>query len=327
MDMPEFDIDNSESDVSEPQTTDSIEDISLDTSEEVDALGGDPAVEMSDVLDERTVEETFVDELDKIDVSKAAKSMDENLHTTNVLGSDMVAELPDIPDERNIEELFGDELDEIDVSQEIKSIMDENLQKLITPQAHGHWTGEPGNSEFVLDDDFVPTGNGVNPEGLTMRQIKDKHKFEGIYYKGKEPDFTAFVDSDIGAIELETFSTERTGKGGTYDLATEKAAKQCGMTPQEIEDMMQSRGLTWHECGDRKTLLPIPTEINAAFKHTGGISIEKNMSAFRDYLADQYGSMQPERSSPIGSGTIIDLDLNAAHKQLRKNVKVYKLNK
>ena len=226
--------------------------------------------------------------------------------------------------EKNLEEQFQNKVDELDISQEMKSIVDQNVQPLVIPQSHGHWEGEPGTSKFVMDDDYVPTGRGVNPESLTMGELKEKYDFDGVEYKNKEPDFSQFADNEIGAVSLDKFSSVRTGKGGTYDLAITKAAEQQGISPNEIKDMMDERGLTWHEVGDRKTVLPIPTEINAAFKHSGGISIEKNIDALGDYLNDEYGKLSLSRTSPADNAQDIEIDVEAAQKQIHSDVKEHK---
>lgn len=240
-----------------------------------------------------------------------------------------VFEENDMPENEFLDDtdMFEEKMNSTDVFQEIKSIVDENIQPLTLPKSHGHWSGEIGNSEFIMDDDYIPSGRGINSEGLTMQQIKEKYDFDGIEYINKEPDFSRFADKDIGAITVDEFSSERQGEGGTYTLAASKAAEQLNITSSEVEKMMKERGLTWHECGDRKTILPIPSEINAAYKHSGGISIDKNINAFSDYLDDTYGHLALDRDTPFPGEQDVDLDIDAARKQIRKDVKAHRDNK
>ena len=227
----------------------------------------------------------------------------------------------DMLDEISSESNFIEFDERMDLSQEILSVVDQNVQPLILPKANGEWSGEPGNSEFVMDDDYVPSGRGVNLEKLTMAEIKEKYGFDGVNYENKEPDFSPFVDLDIGTISLEEFSEERTGKGGTYNLANEKAVEELGVSKKEIRKMIKERGLTWHECDDRKTVMPIPTEINAAFKHSGGISVEKGVNALSQYLRDEYGELKLEPSTPFSRSVEVELDIDAAHKEIQNRVK------
>lgn len=226
----------------------------------------------------------------------------------------------------SVEEL-GQALDELeaseslDITNELKSVVDQNVQPLATPTSHGEWMGERGNSEWVMDDEFVPNLN--NPEGLTIGEMKEHYGFDTIQYNGKEPDFSPFLDEKIGEVELDEFSDERAGKGGTYDLAIQKAVEKTGLSESEIKDYIKGNNLTWHECADRKTVQLIPTVINSTFKHTGGIGMEKSINALGEYLSDNYGELSLTRES-LGAGQEVDFDAEAFHKELRGKLKDYK---
>jgi len=210
----------------------------------------------------------------------------------------------------------------VDVTSELKSVVDQNVQPLAIPNSHGEWSGgERGSSEWVMEDEFVPNLN--NPEGLSIGEIKERYGFDAIQYNGKDPDFSPFLDEKIGEVELDEFSDERTGKGGTYDLAIQKAVEKTGLSANEIKEYVKENNLTWHECADRKTVQLIPTIINSTFKHSGGISMEKSINALGDYLEDNYGELSLSRE-PIGAGQKIDFDVDAFHKELRSELKKYK---
>ena len=221
-------------------------------------------------------------------------------------------------------ELSMDELESsesLDITSELKSVVDQNIQPLTTPKSHGEWLGERGDSEWVMDDEFVPNLN--NPEGLSIGEIKERYDFDAVQYKGKEPDFSPFLDEKIGEIELDEFSHERTGNGGTYDLAIQKASEKTGLSASEIKDYIKENNLTWHECADRKTIQLIPTIINSTFKHSGGISMEKSINALGEYLEDNYGKLSLSQES-IGTGQKIDFDADEFHRELRSKLKEYK---
>jgi hypothetical protein len=243
------------------------------------------------------------------------------------IADDVVVDVEGILDkaediEMPIEPLTDEELlEEVDVTAALKSVVGQNVQPLATPNSHGEWLGERGNSEWIMDDDFVPKLN--NPEELTIGEIKERYDFNAIQCSGKEPDFSPFVDESIGEVELEAFSDKRTGKDGTYDLAIQKAVEQTGLSEAEIKEHINENNLTWHECSDRRTVQPIPTIINSTFKHSGGISMEKSINALGDYLEENYGQLSLTRESP-GTGQEIDFSAEAFHKELRGELKKYK---
>ena len=77
---------------------------------------------------------------------------------------------------------------------------------------------------------------------------------------------------------------------------------------------MEEHRLTWHETSDRKHILPIPSEINAGFKHSGGISKEQSMQAVRDVFKEKFGgggiTLMP------GSGRIVEGTVNSGVKEI-----------
>ena len=63
------------------------------------------------------------------------------------------------------------------------------------------------------------------------------------------------------------------------------------------------------------TVRAVPAEINAAFKHTGGISIEKSLRAMEEEIQDRYGKIKLEKKSL--SGTVSSEEVGIAADYMR----------
>ena len=220
-----------------------------------------------------------------------------------------------------------DQLDERDgvdkdaVNEVIKSIMDQNVTTATLPSSKGSWEGDRGNGSFRIDDaaeiTYEKNGRHTMSGGELKQLMMEKGGQDFVEYKNKEPDFSPFEDGRIGHVELETFSTDR--EGGTYDLAenTLLADEKSGfLSKAEIRAYMAENGLTWHECADGKTVRAVPTAINAAFKHTGGISIERSKQAMRESIKERFGPVVLERESP--TGTVDANELRNAQKAVKQ---------
>lgn len=212
-----------------------------------------------------------------------------------------------------------------DVSQEIRSVADLNVTTPILPISGGHWSDSNaiGDSIWIPDDAAeVKWQKGGEWHSISGAELKEMYGIEGIEYHGNEPDFSELEDVQLGHAELEEFSTERLGSEGTYELSVYQTAKKLGWSEDEVRQYMDDHGLTWHECGDRKTVRAIPTEINAAFKHTGGISIEKSIEAVSDAINDQYGNIKLEKKSLVG--TVNNDEFKDALENVHRIYKSYK---
>lgn len=188
-----------------------------------------------------------------------------------------------------------------DISQEIKSIAFENVSAAKIPRTKGQWTNseKPGDSEFVLDDeaDFVynnkKSGKKVHISG---KEIKEKmlssYGTDRVHYNRNEPDFSPFADVNVGIIEIENFPSHRTGIDGTYNCARKITADRMGCTLKQVDEYMTQNGLSWHECGDRRTIIAIPSLINEVFVHTGGIGVGKSFEAVARGIAEQWGQIK-----------------------------------
>ena len=267
-------------------TAESVESTS-DVSNSADAEHQESFEAFSDRPDDESAEDEFdFSSIDRLDDSEQAENTEENSSDFEGLAD------PDLADSaESYETVEEDEKAEI-----IKDFVDQNVTPSMLPKRNGQWEGEEGNSKWIPDEDALVTWRkGGETHTEAYRDIMDRYGFDGIDYFNKEPNFKPYEDPFIQHVELESFSGERTGSGGTYTMAGEAAAKRLSQetgeewTPQRVQDYMSAHGLTWHECADRKTVRAIPTEINAAFKHSGGISAERSVSAAAESLDDRYG--------------------------------------
>ena len=160
------------------------------------------------------------------------------------------------------------------------SVLDQPLAKEINSEKNkgfpiegnnGKWSGEPGNSDWIPDDNYVPIGQHTNPEGKTWGELKKEYGFEKIPFKDGEPDFS---EVSKATVEIDNFTDKRTGKGGNFDQADQKLMEQTGVTKEELADF--KKGYTWHEKNDCKTLELVPTAIHGNISHSGGVSEYKN---------------------------------------------------
>ena len=196
----------------------------------------------------------------------------------------------------------------------VKSFVDQNVNPLVLPNSKGHWEGEIGNSKWIPDDDaLISWKKGGVEHTKRYADVLEEYKTDGVVYNNKEPDFSVFEDAFIGHVTIDSFSGKRTGNNGTYMMANKAAAellsKKTGesWSEKQVRDYMNDHGLTWHECSDRRTVRAIPTEINAGFKHTGGIGVQSSVAAAatvmdkRVNLSDGYSLVQDAPFAQIGS--------------------------
>lgn len=133
--------------------------------------------------------------------------------------------------------------------------------------------------------------------------MKEVYGQDYVKYQENEPDFYPFIE-DIpkaqmneycmltgiketatgdfdGCVSLEKMEPDR---NKTFRLANSEAAKKLGVSINSVRSYMEENNLTWHECGDRKHVIMIPSDINKTFAHTGGIAMQKNIDRFLESL-------------------------------------------
>lgn len=187
--------------------------------------------------------------------------------------------------------------EETDSSNLIKDLVNQNVTKAHLP-SDGHWenSDEIGNSKFIIDDTADVKWNKNGKHSCTGAELKkwmqDNYAVSSVKYDHNEPDFSPFSDKKIGDVIVEKMGVSRTGENGTFSYAEEIAAEKMNCSVPEVRQYMKDNELTWHECADRHTIMAVPTRINAAFKHSGGISVQKSVDAINHVLAEQSGNSE-----------------------------------
>ncbi len=232
----------------------------------------EPEDDLAEPLEEEEISEPLAEELSKTELEDTALPEDV---------SDEEEEAPDL----------------------MRELVRQNVQDVRLPREGGTWAdpAQAGEGLWIPDDDAELFWKEEAGGSMTGAEFKQRYGVEGVTYRDGEPDFEPFEDELLGHVELEEMPTERTGAEGSYAAATRAAADRLGISEQEVEQRMEERGLTWHECGDRRTVRAIPTEVNAAFPHTGGISIQRGVRAMAEELADRYGTVRLDRNGPAGT--------------------------
>lgn len=127
----------------------------------------------------------------------------------------------------------------------------ERLQQ--TPINNGQWLGERGESIFISENQEV-------------NAILEPYGIEGIVYQDCIPDFSGVARAEV------TIDNMTDARYDNFRQASIEAAKQRGCEPRDVANWMTDNGYTWHECNDQKTCQKIPSSVNAAFGHLGGVS-------------------------------------------------------
>lgn len=158
----------------------------------------------------------------------------------------------------------------------VRSLVNNNVRKLNIPQKGGHWSGPPGDSYFILDDDAqfrIAPNITISGRAIKKLYLSEVEPEGGILYHQGDPDFSPVMDKLIGKVPIEHMPTERKE---SYALATQYVVAQRIMDDKAaVKAHMEKNDLVWHECGDCHTMMAIPWIINKVFKHTGGIGVTK----------------------------------------------------
>lgn len=261
------------------------------------------ASEDTDLAEEEMVEET--EEFASEDADLAEEEM---VKETEALA----------PTDADLGETELEETEEsIDIAEEedlMRDVVRQNVQDVRLPVSGGEWE----NPEHIGDGLWRPNDEtefhwrkGDQVCSMTGAEFRERYGVEGVTYQDGEPDFEPFEDEVLGHVELEDMPDHRDGADGSYRAATHAAAQRLGVSEAEVEHRMEEQGLTWHECGDRSTVRAIPTGINAAFPHTGGISIQRGVEAMAEGISDRYGEVALSREELGGQS----VGIKNAHRQ------------
>ena len=157
----------------------------------------------------------------------------------------------------------------------------------------GSFSGERGNSDFT-------------PKDAAAKAKLQEFGADHVSYKNGYPDFSPFTkiqDEKIGKVDGQveighmtthrqnptsefgrrTDSHDPTAELGNFSQADNELAKKLNaengtnLTGKDIAEMRERNQLTWHEVEDGKTMQLVPTEIHDACRHSGGVSVEKDL--------------------------------------------------
>ena len=194
----------------------------------------------------------------------------------------------------------------------IRKVLEQNVRDSKLPSdSRVSWeNGTKGNGICIIHDDaeIKIYDKGIKDtiilSGLEYKAyLKEVYGQDYVEYNNNEPDFYPFVEdlpkaqindflisNDIdekatgdfyGCVTVDIMESDRSK---TFSKATAEAAEQMGVSINTINTYMEEHNLTWHECGDRKHIIMIPSDINKTFAHSGGIAMQKNMKSFLDSL-------------------------------------------
>ena len=303
-------------------------DMSADVADDVSA---DTSAEHEDIMSD-----------DPADIPEDIDGFSE--HDTEETGQSYLDDIPEDIEEENAE-ISGEDTAEI-----MRDVLEENVstQKLPSDQ-RGEWDNpdEKGNSDFILKDDAELKIYNKSDKSYTTysgqefkEHMMEEYGDDRVSYSHREPDFEPFeqefsaddlsgflrekygedMGKEISAgyeghVELENMGTSRSGAEGTFSQANEIVAETMGIEAKDIADYMDSRGLTWHECGDRHTVRAVPSEINQAFGHTGGIGLQQDIEALAYNVGETVGGndMSLVRESPTGTTEGLQDAIESAH--------------
>lgn len=105
------------------------------------------------------------------------------------------------------------------------------------------------------------------PSAPDIQALLRQYGLEGITYKNGIPDFSPFA---LETVEIFNMHGGNKGRDYNFPVADEMSRSMNGLTQAEATSM---RGMdyTWHECNNMRTMQLTPSEINAYFKHMGGV--------------------------------------------------------
>lgn len=156
------------------------------------------------------------------------------------------------------------------------------------PRNNGHWDGQPGNSNWIPDKNYVPLNKTYNNmDGKTMGQIMSENGVLKIPYKNGYLDassiakYSVKIDyRELGKDGLNKLVKEK-DREQLHELAFKKLSEKLNMPIEEVKDMKNKLRLVWHEDPDLKTLYLVPREIHDNLSHSGGIKL---ISCIADFL-------------------------------------------
>lgn len=136
-----------------------------------------------------------------------------------------------------------------------------NARLMQTPKdgSGGKWSGERGESDFVLDEPI---------------QLSNGTKVSKITYRNAVPDFSPFQEAQV-TIPSMTNSRSRNFSQADKALAeiwTKGQHNGRSWTARDVEAYRTSNNLTWHEMSNMESMQLVPRQVNQTFTHFGGVA-------------------------------------------------------
>lgn len=138
-----------------------------------------------------------------------------------------------------------------------------NARLVQTPAegGHGHWTGERGESTFILDEPIVL------PDGTEITQVT---------YTNCVPDFSPYAEAEVN---IPNMTNVRRGTGKNFEQADEALAELWNSirhngrswTADDVRAYREANNLVWHEMNNMESMQLVPYDVNDQFGHLGGV--------------------------------------------------------
>jgi len=123
----------------------------------------------------------------------------------------------------------------------------------------GKWTGERGESDFVLDEPI---------------ELPDGTKVTRITYRNAVPDFSPYQKAQV---TIPSMTNSRSHNFNQADKAlaeiwTRNQHNGRSWTARQVEEYRTSNNLTWHEMSNMESMQLVPRDVNQVFTHFGGVA-------------------------------------------------------
>lgn len=123
----------------------------------------------------------------------------------------------------------------------------------------GHWTGERGESDYILDEPIV---------------LDDGTVIQKVTYRNCVPDFSPYQRATVKINGISNIRASNYAKADTIlaEYWTKIKFDGKSWTRIDVSTYRNSHHLTWHEMSNMDYMQLVPTEVNSCFTHCGGVS-------------------------------------------------------
>lgn len=122
----------------------------------------------------------------------------------------------------------------------------------------GHWSGDRGESDFILDEPIVQDGVEITK----------------ITYQNAVPDFSPY---QVAQVKISAMTNKRSSNYSQADkvlaeLWTKTKYGGKTWTASDVKQYRKTHNLTWHEMSNGDYMQLVPSELNQTFTHCGGVA-------------------------------------------------------